>query len=107
MKIQQDARVLVQGHDLTRQHATPLPPKLLRPLFNQFARPSGLLGRLAGRIMAKSDRTGTVGGLNGARLRSDSTRSCMAARIERRVQPVTDHVRGYDRQRDSQAREDG
>jgi len=48
MKIQQDARVLVQGHDLTRQHATPLPPKLLRPLFNQFARPSGLLGRLAG-----------------------------------------------------------
>jgi len=43
------------SHDVTRQHATPLPPKLLRPLFNQFARPSGLLGRLAGRIMAKSD----------------------------------------------------
>src|SRR6266498_1192914 len=47
-------RVLLMSHDLT-QHATPLPPKLLRALFNQFARPSGLLGRLAGRIMAKSD----------------------------------------------------
>jgi ubiquinone/menaquinone biosynthesis C-methylase UbiE len=31
------------------------PPRLLRPLFRQFARPTGLLGRLAGRIMAKSD----------------------------------------------------
>ena len=33
----------------------PQPPGLLRPLFTQFARPSGLLGRLAGRIMSKSD----------------------------------------------------
>jgi SAM-dependent methyltransferase len=33
----------------------PRPPRLLRPLFEQFARPSGLLGRLAGRIMSKSD----------------------------------------------------
>ena len=33
----------------------PQPPRLLRPLFRQFARPTGLLGRLAGRIMAKSD----------------------------------------------------
>jgi ubiquinone/menaquinone biosynthesis C-methylase UbiE len=39
--------------DLTR--FGPRPPRLLRPLFAQFARPSGLLGRLAGRIMAKSD----------------------------------------------------
>lgn len=31
------------------------PPRLLRPLFRQFAHPTGLLGRLAGRIMAKSD----------------------------------------------------
>jgi ubiquinone/menaquinone biosynthesis C-methylase UbiE len=34
---------------------TPQPPRLLRPLFGQFARPAGLLGRLAGRIMAKAD----------------------------------------------------
>lgn len=33
----------------------PQPPRLLRPLFDKFARPSGLFGRLAGRIMAKSD----------------------------------------------------
>ena len=33
--------------------SAPPPPALLRPLFNQFARPSGLLGRLAGRLMAK------------------------------------------------------
>jgi SAM-dependent methyltransferase len=33
----------------------PQPPRLLRPLFDRFARPSGLIGRLAGRIMAKSD----------------------------------------------------
>lgn len=33
----------------------PQPPRLLRPLFTHFARPSGLLGRLAGRIMVKSD----------------------------------------------------
>src|SRR5436309_4010136 len=33
--------------------AAPRPPALLRPLFDQFARPSGLLGRLAGRLMAK------------------------------------------------------
>lgn len=39
--------------DLTR--FGPQPPRLPRPLFNQFARPSGLLGKLAGRIMAKSD----------------------------------------------------
>ena len=39
--------------DLTR--FGPRPPRLLPPLFSQFARPSGLLGRLAGRIMAKSD----------------------------------------------------
>jgi ubiquinone/menaquinone biosynthesis C-methylase UbiE len=43
------------SHDQMQQNATPPPPKLLRPLFNQFARPSGLLGRLAGRIMSKSD----------------------------------------------------
>jgi ubiquinone/menaquinone biosynthesis C-methylase UbiE len=35
--------------------AVPEPPTLLRPLFKQFARPSGLLGHLAGRIMAKTD----------------------------------------------------
>jgi ubiquinone/menaquinone biosynthesis C-methylase UbiE len=35
--------------------AAPQPPTLLRPLFKQFARPSGLLGHLAGRIMAKTD----------------------------------------------------
>jgi len=39
--------------DLTR--FGPRPPRLLRPLFEQFGRPSGLLGRLAGRIMAKAD----------------------------------------------------
>ena len=33
----------------------PQPPRLLRPLFDRFARPSGLIGRLAGRIMAKAD----------------------------------------------------
>ena len=33
----------------------PQPPRLLRPLFDKFAQPSGLIGRLAGRIMAKSD----------------------------------------------------
>jgi ubiquinone/menaquinone biosynthesis C-methylase UbiE len=33
----------------------PQPPRLLHPLFDRFARPSGLIGRLAGRIMAKSD----------------------------------------------------
>jgi ubiquinone/menaquinone biosynthesis C-methylase UbiE len=33
----------------------PQPPRLLRPLFDRFARPSGLIGRLAGRIKAKSD----------------------------------------------------
>src|SRR5713226_944469 len=31
----------------------PRPAALLSPLFNQFARPSGLLARLAGRLMAK------------------------------------------------------
>jgi len=29
------------------------PPQLLRPLFEQFARPSGWLGRIAGSLMAK------------------------------------------------------
>src|SRR3979490_276212 len=29
------------------------PPKLMRPLFEQFARPSGWLGRIAGSLMAK------------------------------------------------------
>ena len=38
-----------------RQATGPQPPRLLRPLFNQFARPSGLLGQLAGRLMAKTD----------------------------------------------------
>lgn len=33
----------------------PQPPRLLRPLLDKFAQPSGLIGRLAGRIMAKSD----------------------------------------------------
>jgi SAM-dependent methyltransferase len=30
------------------------PPKLMRPLFQQFARPSGWLGRIAGSMMAKA-----------------------------------------------------
>jgi ubiquinone/menaquinone biosynthesis C-methylase UbiE len=38
-----------------RESMVPQPPRLLRPLFDQFARPTGLLGRLAGRIMAKAD----------------------------------------------------
>ena len=38
-----------------RQDTGPQPPRLLRPLFHQFARPSGLLGQLAGRLMAKTD----------------------------------------------------
>ena len=29
------------------------PPKLMRPLFEQFGRPSGWLGRIAGSLMAK------------------------------------------------------
>ena len=32
---------------------TETPPQLLRPLFQQFARPSGWLGRIAGSLMAK------------------------------------------------------
>lgn len=40
---------------VTRPASWPEPPLLLRPLFVQFARPAGLLGRLAGRIMSKSD----------------------------------------------------
>lgn len=42
-------------HGTTLAERGPQPPRLLRPLFAQFARPSGLIGRLAGRIMAKSD----------------------------------------------------
>jgi SAM-dependent methyltransferase len=38
-----------------RSAQAPAPPRLLRPLFDQFARPTGWLGRLAGRLMAKSD----------------------------------------------------
>src|SRR5438094_9511486 len=38
-----------------REAAAPRPPRLLQPLFSQFAQPTGLLGRLAGRLMAKSD----------------------------------------------------
>src|SRR5207253_10930844 len=33
--------------------AAEMPPQLMRPLFQQFARPSGWLGRLAGSMMAK------------------------------------------------------
>ena len=32
------------------------PPGWLQPLFDQFARPSGWLGRLAGALMAKTDK---------------------------------------------------
>lgn len=39
----------------TRSLDVPEPPWLLRPLFDPFARPSGLLGRWAGRMMAKLD----------------------------------------------------
>jgi len=43
------------GADSQSASGMPTPPRLLRPLFDQFARPSGLLGRLAGRMMAKAD----------------------------------------------------
>ncbi|MCC6178470.1 MAG: methyltransferase domain-containing protein [Chloroflexi bacterium] len=46
---------LHSSRNLMRQHTGPQPPRLLRPLFNQFAQPSGLLGQLAGRLMSKTD----------------------------------------------------
>lgn len=42
-------------HRRSSAEAVPEPPRLLRPIFNQFAHPTGLLGRLAGRLLAKSD----------------------------------------------------